>query len=328
MASTMTAIETMKAVRIHAFGGPEVLRYEEVPRPEPKTDQLLVRVHAAGVNPVDWKIRQGLLGQDPLPQVMGSDFSGVIEARGPDVQEFQVGEAVFGTVADESGSYAEYALTTVPQIARKPAALDHVQAAALPIASMTAWQALFDKANLRDGQKVLIHAAAGGVGGFAVQFAKWKGAHVIGTASAQSHSFVKELGADEVIDYRSAKFEELVKDLDVVLDTIGGETQERSLKVLKRGGILVSIVQPPSEQKAKASGVRAVFMVSDAKHGDELARIADLVVSGKVKVNVETVLPLSEARKAQEQSQSGHTRGKIVLEVRPLNFVRGSSGGP
>ena len=316
MASTMTATQTMKAVRIHAFGGHEVLRYEDVPRPEPRADQMLVRVHAAGVNPVDWKIRQGLLGQDPLPQVMGSDFSGVIEARGPDVQEVQVGEAVFGTVADESGSYAEYALTTIPQVAKKPAALDHIQAAALPIASMTAWQALFDKANLQAGQKVLIHAASGGVGGFAVQFYNWKKAHVIGTASAQSHNFVKQLGADEVIDYRSARFEELVKDVDVVLDTIGGETQERSLKVLKRGGILVSIVQPPSEQKAKAAGVRAVFMRSDLNRGDQLARIADLVVSGGVKVNVETVLPLSEARKAQELSQSGHTRGKIVLEVK------------
>jgi len=317
MTSIMTATETMKAVRIHAFGGPEVLRYEEVRRPEPRAHQILVRVHAAGVNPVDWKIRQGLLGHDPLPQIMGSDFSGVIEARGSDVQEFPVGEAIFGTIADESGSYAEYALTTVPQIARKPTALDHIHAAALPIASLTAWQALFDEADLRAGQKVLIHAAAGGVGGFAVQFANWKDAHVIGTASAQSHNFVKDLGADEMIDYRSAKFEELVKDVDVVLDTIGGETQERSWKVLKRGGILVSIVQPPSEQKAKAYGVRAVFMRSDAKRGDQLARIADLVVSGKVKVNVETVLPLSEARKAHELSQSGHAHGKIVLDVKP-----------
>ena len=316
MTSIMTATETMKAVRIHAFGGPEVLRYEEVRRPEPRAHQILVRVHAAGVNPVDWKIRQGLLGHDPLPQIMGSDFSGVIEARGSDAQEFPVGEAIFGTIADESGSYAEYALTTAPQIASKPTMLDHIHAAALPVASLTAWQALFDKANLQAGQKVLIHAAAGGVGGFAVQFAKWKDARVIGTASGQRLNFVKQLGADEVIDYRSARFEELVKDVDVVLDTIGGETQERSWKVLKRGGILVSSVQPPSEQKAKDYGVRATFILSDAKRGDQLARIADLVVSGKVKVNVETVLPLSAARRAQELSQSGHTRGKIVLEVK------------
>src|SRR5258705_5521697 len=159
MQLTMTAIEKMKAVRIHAFGGPEVLRYEEVPRPEPRANQRLVRVHSAGVNPVDWKIREGLGAQDPLPQIMGSDFSGVIEARGPDVQEFEVGAAIFGTVADESGSYAEYALTTAPQIAIKPAALDYIHAAALPIASMTAWPALFDKADLQAGQKALIHAA-------------------------------------------------------------------------------------------------------------------------------------------------------------------------
>jgi NADPH:quinone reductase-like Zn-dependent oxidoreductase len=316
MASTMTAIETMKAVRIHAFGGPEVLRYEEVPRPEPRADQLLVRVHAAGVNPVDWKIREGLLGRDPLPQIMGSDFSGVIEARGSDTQEFHIGEAVFGTVADESGSYAQYALTTGPQIASKPPGLNDVEAAALPIASFTAWQALFDKADLQAGQKVLIHAAAGGVGGFAVQFANWKEAHVIGTASRQSLDFVKQLGADEAIDYRSTKFEEQVSEVDVVLDTIGGETQERSWKVLKRGGILVSIVQPPSEERARDHGVRGVFMRSDHNRGDQLARIADLVVRVRVKVHVETVLPLNEARKAQEMSQSGHTHGKIVLQCR------------
>ena len=312
----MTMTETMKAVRIHAFGGPDMLLYEDVPRPEPQANEMLVRVHAASVNPVDWKIREGFFGQSPLPQIMGSDFSGVVEARGSDLQEFHIGEAIFGTVTDESGSYAEYALTTVPQVARKPAEVDHVHAAALPIASLTAWQALFDKANLQAGQKVLIHATAGGVGGFAVQFANWKGAHVIGTASAQSHNFVRQLGAEEVIDYRSTKFEDLVRDVDVVFDTIGGETQERSWKVLKRGGILVSVVQPPSEQKAAAYGVRAVFLRSDHNRGDQLARIADLVVSGQVKVHVETVLPLSEARKAQELSQSGHAHGKIVLIVK------------
>jgi len=315
MPATMTARRTMKAVRIHEYGGPEVLRFEDAPMPEPKADRILVQVHAAGINPVDWKIREGLLGNDPLPQVMGSDFSGVIEACGPAVKQFHVGDSVFGTVADESGSYAEYALTTAAQIAAKPGELDHVQAAALPIASMTAWQALFDKAELQPGQKVLIHAAAGGVGGFAVQFAHWKGAHVIGTASAESHDFLKQLGADEVIDYRATKFEERVRDVDVVFDTVGGQTQERSWKVLKRGGILVSIVQPPSEQNARGAGVRGVFLRSDHNRGDELAQIADLVVRGTVKVQVEKVLPLSEARNAQELSQSGHMHGKIVLAI-------------
>ena len=316
MPSAITGRGMMKAVRIHEFGGPEVLRFEDAPVPEPKSNQILVQIHAAAVNPLDWKIREGLLGQDPLPLVMGSDFSGVIESCGPAVQEFQLGEAVFGTVVDESGSYAEYAITSPRQIARKPEALDHIHAAALPIASMTAWQALFDKAQLQSGRKVLIHAAAGGVGSFAVQFAHWKGAYVIGTASSQTHDFVKQLGADEVIDYRTTKFHERVKDVDVVFDTIGGQTQELSWKVLKRGGILVSIVQPPSEESAKAVGARGVFLRSDHNRGDELAQIADLVARGRVKVQVEKVLPLSEARKAQELSQSGHMHGKIVLAVR------------
>jgi len=219
---------------------------------------------------------------------------------------------VFGVVSEEGGSYAEFAVAPESRVAKKPDSLDHVQAAALPIASLTAWQALFDTAQFQTGQKVLIHAAAGGVGSFAVQFARWKGAHVFGTASAQSASFVRGLGANEVIDYRSTKFEEVVHDVDVVLDTIGGETQERSWKVLKRGGILVSIVQPPSQEKAAAHGARGVFMISKAR-GDQLARIADLVGSGQVKVTVEKVLPLREARQAQELSQSGHAHGKIVL---------------
>ena len=197
-------------------------------------------------------------------------------------------------------------------MARKPDSLDHVQAAALPIASLTAWQALFDTAQLQAGQKVLIHAAAGGVGSFAVQFARWKGAHVIGTASAQSASFVRELGADEIIDYRSTKFEEVVHDVDVVLDTQGGDTQERSWKVLKRGGILVSLVGPPAQEKAAAHGVRGVFLISKPR-GDELVGIADLVVSSKVKIVVEKVLPLRVARQEQELSQSGRAHGMIVL---------------
>ena len=180
--TTMTMRGTMKAVCIHDFGGPEVLRYEAVPIPEPTADQILVRVRAAGVNPVDWKIRQGLFGATPLPQIMGSDFSGVVDSTSPDVREFHPGDAVFGVVGEESGSYAEYTLAPISRVARKPEALDHLHAAALPIAALTAWQALFEVAGLKPGQKVLIHAAAGGVGSFAVQFARWKGAQVIGTA--------------------------------------------------------------------------------------------------------------------------------------------------
>jgi NADPH:quinone reductase-like Zn-dependent oxidoreductase len=313
MASTMT--ETMKAVQIHTFGGPEVLQFEDVPRPEPGPNEVQIRVIAAGVNPVDWKIREGKLGKIPLPSIMGVEFSGEVEALGPEVTEFRAGEAVFGCVADASGSYAEYALAPISQIIEKPEALDHVRAAAMPVASMTAWQALFDEAKLRKGQKVLIHAAAGGVGGFAVQFAKWKGAYVIGTASGPNADLVRNLGAHEVIDYRTTRFEEAVRDADVVFDTIGGETQERSWKVLKRGGVLVSIVQPPSEKTAAAHGARGIFIRHDATRTEELRQIADLVASGQIKVTVETILPLREARKAQELSQSGHAHGKIVLAV-------------
>ena len=200
------------------------------------------------------------------------------------------------------------------QSAHKPPALDHVEAAALPVASLTAWQALFDKGGLRANQKVLIHAASGGVGGFAVQFAKMKGAYVIGTTSAENADYVRKLGADEVIDYQAARFEESVHDVDVVFDTIGGDTQNRSWQVLKRGGIMVSIVQPVPEEKAAGYGVRGVFMRQDA-HGDQLAEIAELVVKGRIKVDVTQVLPLRDAGKAQELSQSGRTRGKIVLRM-------------
>jgi len=311
----MTEKETMKAVQIHAFGGPEVLQYEDVPQPQPKVNEILVRVHAAGVNPADWKIREGYFSS-ALPMIMGIDFSGVVESVGSGVTKYRRGDAVFGQIADESGSYAEYALAMESDVAGKPEALDHIRAAALPVAGLTPWQALFDTANLAAGQKVLIHGAAGGVGSFAVQFAKWKGARVIGTASGDHVEQVRQLGADEVIDYRKTKFEEIAREVDVVLDTIGGETQERSWRVLKRGGALVSLVQPPSTEKAAAQGARGFFIRQKAS-GDQLATIAGLVGQGKVKINVETVLPLREAPKAQEQSKTGHSGGKIVLEVKP-----------
>jgi len=313
MPATMTAKETMKAVQIHAFGGPEVLRYEDVPTPKPKPNEILVAVHAAGVNPVDWKIREGIV-RTTLPMIMGFDFSGVVESVGSEVTKYRSGDAVFGQLADGSGSYAEHALTMEQYIAHKPQGLDDIRAAALPVAGLVAWQALFDIAKLTSGQTVLIHGAAGGVGSFAVQFAKSKGARIIGTASGDHAEQVRQLGADEVIDYRKTKFEEVARDVDVVLDTIGGETQERSWKVLKRGGVLVSLIQAPPADKAAAHGVRGVIVYQKG-NGEQLAAIADLVTKGKVKVNVETVLPLQEARKAQEISRSGHSSGKIVLEV-------------
>lgn len=311
---TTTLTETMMAAQIHSFGGPEKLQYEKVQTPEPKADEMLVRVHAAGVNPVDWKIREGRMGNLPLPAILGRDFSGTIESVGPNVLDFHVGEDVFGEAAPGSGTYAEFTLAKPSQAARKPQELDHVHAAALPVAALTAWQALFDVAGLHAGQKALIHAASGGVGGFAVQFAKLKDVYVIGTTSAQNADYVRELGADEVIDYRASRFEDVVNDIDVVFDTVGGDTQDRSWQVLKRGGILVSIVQPVAEEKASARGVRGVFFRQNPR-GDQMADVAELVANGRVKVQIAQVLPLSQARKAQELSQAGHTRGKIVLTM-------------
>ena len=259
MPAITTEKATMKAVRIHSFGGPDVLRLEEVPKPEPKSDQLLVRVYAAGVNPVDWKIREGRLGKIPLPAIVGSDFSGEVEALGAETKDFHVGEAVFGVVGEGSGSYAEYAVAPTSQVTEKPPGLSHFEAAAMPIASLTAWQALFDTADLKFGQKVLIHAAAGGVGHFAVQFAKWKEAYVIGTASAQHAEFVRQLGADEVIDYRRMRFDEVVQDVDVVFDTIGGDTQERSWKVLKQAGSWFLLSNPRLRRPPKFTVSVAFF---------------------------------------------------------------------
>jgi len=318
MARGTTTKQTMKAVRIHQYGGPEVLKFEEAPRPQPAAGELLIRVHAAAVNPVDWKIREGYAKdriRHSLPLILGWDVSGTVEATGPGVTRFQKGDEVF-TRPDiaRDGSYAEYVVVRESEVASKPNSLDHVHAAAIPLAGLTAWKGIFDTGGLSARQKILIHAASGGVGSFAVQFAKWKGAYVFGTASANNLSFLKELGVDEPIDYQRTRFEDVVHDVDVVLDAIGGETQQRSFGVLKKGGILVSIVAPPSQEEAAKHGVRAthIFIQPDAA---ELSQIAGLVDHGKVKPFVETVLPLSAARRAQELSETGHARGKIVLKV-------------
>ena len=247
-------MESMKAVRIHNYGGPEVLKFEDAPAPQPGPGEVLVRIHAAAVNPVDWKVRAGRLKeriQYPLPLIPGWDFSGVVEATGPGVTRLKKGDEVYARPdIARNGAYAEYIVAKESEVAFKPKSVDHVQAAAIPLAALTAWQALFDTAGLKAGQKVLIHGAAGGVGSFAVQLAKRKGAHVIGTASGRNQSFLRELGVDEAIDYEKTGFEDVVHDVDVVLDTIGGDTQNRSWKVLKKGGILVSIISPPSAEEA------------------------------------------------------------------------------
>lgn len=309
---------TMKAVRIHTHGGLETLVYEDAPRPTPLTGEVLIRVRAASINPIDWKIRDGFgkeMFNHQMPLILGWDVAGTIEAIGPEVEEFKLGDPVYGyTSLFRDGVYAEFAIAKEGEIALKPASLDFVQAAAIPIVALTTWQALFDTAGLQENQKVLIHAASGGVGSIAVQLAKAKGAYVIGTASARNADFVRELGVDEFIDYQSTPFETVVHDVDVVLDTIGGDTQVRSFGVLRKDGFLVSIVEPPSQELTAQHGVRSA-MVAAQPNADQLREITALIDSGKVKPFVETVLPLSEARQAQQMSQSGRTRGKIVLQV-------------
>jgi NADPH:quinone reductase-like Zn-dependent oxidoreductase len=309
----------MKAIRVHSYGGPEVLRFEDAPRPTPGSGELLLRVKAASVNPIDWKVRAGYMKDYiplPLPFIPGWDVSGVVEAAGVGVTKFKKGDEVYARpdVAHNGGAYAEYVVVKEAETALKPKSIDHIHAATIPVGAVTAWRALFDTAGLEKDQTVLIHGAAGGVGSFAVQLAKWKRAHVIGTASAKSQAFLRELGVDEPIDYEKTRFEDLAHDVDVVLDPIGGDTQKRSWKVLKKGGILVSIVALPSADEAAKHGVRSAFISAQGGAAvlDELAKLVD---SGKIKPMVETVLPLSEARKAHELNERGHARGKIVLKV-------------
>lgn len=303
----------MKAIKIHEFDGPEVLKYEDAPKPQPGPGEIRIRVIAAGVNPMDWKVRQGAI-KLPLPLTMGLDVAGIVDALGPGVDAFKPGDHVFAKVSLGQGGYAEYTATNASQAARKPKSIGFVEAAAVPTAGLAAWQALFDTAGLERGQTVLVHGAAGGVGSFAVQFAKWKGARVFGTASSGNAEFLKSIGADVVIDYKAQRFEDVVHYVDVVLDTIGEDTFERSWGVLKPGGFLVTTVSNVPEGAAKAHGVRAKGMVTRAD-GSELAQIAAIIDERRIKPIVTTVLPLVEARRAQEMSESRHTRGKIVLRV-------------
>lgn len=304
----------MRAIRVHEFGDPEVLKYEEIPEPHPGNGEVRIRVIAAGVNPLDWKIRRGYLGELPLPMTMGIDVAGIIDALGKGVTFFQPGEHVFAKVSIGQGGYAEYTVVDSKQVAPKPKSIGFVESAAVPTAGLAAWQALFDIARLEKGQSILIHGAAGGVGTFAVQFAKWKGAHVIGTASGENKEFLESIGADEVIDYKTQKFEEEVKNLDVVLDTVGGDTFERSWGILKPGGFLVSTVATIPEGAPEKYGIRAQTLVT-TPDGKELAQIAAIIDEKQIKPVVTTVLALKEAKKAHEMNETRHTRGKIVLRV-------------
>ena len=306
----------MKAIRLHAYGGAENLVLEEVPTPAVQPDELLVRVHAAGINPVDWKVRAGLLADflpHQLPLIPGYDLSGVVEDVGAEVRGFSKGDAVFAFLdLTRGGAYAEYATVKAAEAALKPETLGHAQAAAVPLAALTAWQALFDVAGLQAGQQVLIHAAAGGVGHFAVQLARWVGAHVIGTASATNQQFLRELGAHETVDYTSVPFEEAAREVEVVLDLIEGEIRERSWPVLKRGGILVSTLPPePDPKTLQQFGVRGETMLVQP-NGSELGEIAQLI-DGKELKPVVTTYPFQKIRRAHQMSETGHTRGKLVL---------------
>jgi NADPH:quinone reductase-like Zn-dependent oxidoreductase len=308
----------MKAIRIHEYGGPEVLKYEDAPRPTPAPGDILVRVHATSVNPVDIAIRNGHFKgrmNYNMPFIPGWDVSGVVESAGSGATRLKAGDEVYSRPdLARDGAYAEFIAVRESEVALKPKSIDHTSAAAIPLTGLTAWQGLFDAGQLSAGQTVLIHGAAGGVGHFAVQFAKVKGAHVIATASGRNRDFLRSLGADEVIDYNTTKFEDVVHDVDVVLDTITGETQDRSWQVIKKGGIYVSILQPPNQEKAAARGVRGahVFVQPNVAELEEIARLVD---AGKVKPHIEKVFPLPQAAAAQEAVATHHTRGKIVITV-------------
>ncbi len=309
----------MKAIRMHGRGGPDHLVYEDAPQPHPGPGEVLVRVYATGViaNELKWDATYETKAGGPraLP-IPGRDLSGVVEEIGPGVTTLVKGSEVYAMMDyGRDGAEAEYTIALPSELAPKPRTLDYVQAAAVPLTALTAWQALFDHASLVAGQTVLIHGAAGGVGVFAVQLARWAGAHVIATASARNRDFLLELGANEIIDYTTTRFEDVVHDVEVVFDTVGGDTFQRSWQVVKKGGVLVSVVSPrPSFEEAKVYDVRPVWFVVEPNRA-HLIQIGALIDAGRIRPIIETVLPLSQARQAYEQGAKGHTRGKIVLRV-------------
>jgi NADPH:quinone reductase-like Zn-dependent oxidoreductase len=297
----------MQAVVIHETGGPEVLQLEQVDRPEPGDGEVLIKIHAASVNPIDWKYRRGLAPKQ-LPAVLGHDVSGTIELSR--AEGFAEGEDVFGSIA--SGGYAEFTTAPAAVIAKKPSGVSHEQAAAIPVSGLTAWQALFDRGELEQGQMALIAGAAGGVGHFAVQFAARAGARTIGTGSSHNRDFVLGLGADDYVDYTQQDVAQAVSDVNVAFDTVGGETTEALLPTVRQGGVLVTIANAPPEQAAAQRGVRAELLVMSPNPG-QLARTAELVAAGEVHVEIAATLALQEVQRAHEMSESGHTRGKIIL---------------
>jgi len=331
---------TMKAIRIHEFGGPASLRYEDAPRPVLKTGELLVRVHAVGINPPDWYLREGYKSLPPewrpsmsMPVIPGTDISGVVEAVAPDVKDFSVGDEVFSMVRfpsfGDSAAYAEYVAAPAQDFAHKPAGIDHIQAAALPMAALTAWQFLIELGHdvqnplqaerhqpvPLNGKRVLVNGAAGGVGHLAVQLAKWKGAHVIAVASGKHGSFLRTLGADEFIDYTQQAPEDVVKDIDLVIDTLGGPTTGRFLRTLKRGGALFPVFLGFSDAEEAANRGITVSMTQVRSNGPQLATLGQLLADGIIRVAIDSTFPLADAAKAHERAAHGHIQGKIVLTV-------------
>jgi len=310
----------MKAIVVHEYGGAEVLHYEEAPRPQPNDNEVLIRVLAASVNPVDAAIRSGKYAEyfhTKLPLIPGMDAAGVIEKAGSKITALKAGDPVYAFFTlREEGGYAEFALAKEGEVARKPSSITYEEAAAVPAAGSTAWQALVDAAKLGAGQTVLIHGGSGGVGHFAIQIAKARGARVIATASTANQEFLKKLGVDQAIDYTATKFEDVVKDVDVVLDAVGGDTLRRSYSVVKKGGIIVTIAGEPDQAALDAHGIRGVS-ISAAPKSETFAELTRLIEDGKVKPVVTQVFPLAEVAKAQEQIATRHTRGKIILRVSP-----------
>ncbi|WP_018321983.1 NADP-dependent oxidoreductase [Bradyrhizobium sp. WSM2793] len=309
---------TMMAWRVHEFGSPDVMKFERVPRPEPGPGEVLVKVAAAGVGPWDGWIRSGKSAlPQPLPLTLGSDISGEIVATGPGDTELRTGDQVFGVTNSRFiGAYAEYALASAGMVSSKPTSLSHVEAASVPVIAVTAWQALFDHAQLKAGQTVVIHGAAGNVGSYAVQLARQAGLQIVATASTGDISIVRNLGANTVIDYRTQRFEEEVRDADAVIDLVSGETQERSFQVLRRGGKLISAVSRPDQDLAKRYGVEAAFFLVDVT-SQYLTKIARFIDGGKLRTNVGAVLPLADAREAHLMLERvrPQPKGRIVLDV-------------
>lgn len=309
-APAWAAPDRMQGVQV-AEGG--TLSVRELPVPKPGAGEVLIKVRAAGVNPVDWKAAGGRVGQVP-----GTDVSGVIDTLGEGVRGWKVGEPILG-FARQSGSYAEYALVPVNSLAHKPKSMTFEEAAGVPIAAETAYRALHEAGGIKPGQTVLIHGAAGGVGSAAVQIAKAAGARVIGTASSNNLAFLKSIGADEAIDYRAQRFEDRVKNVDLVLNTANSETNARSIGIVREGGILVSIVGAPDAAACATAKIRCARpdRSMGAPNAEMLARVGELADAGKFKVHVEEVYPMTDAAKAWEKSRDGHTRGKLIIQVSP-----------